>query len=413
MRFPFQPFFTMSRTILFFILVLPVAGLRAETFTIEGAVARALRSNPDLAAARWSIEEARGRLLQSGRPMNPELDAELKPNVRGREFSLGVGFMQKFPLTNRLRLERAVSQAGVGMAVAEVRNAERLVAAEVRTLAVKLQAVQSQKALKERQRKNSSDLAGAATRTAAAGEGSALEAAQYELEAEQLSVDLLQADAERAALTGTLRPLLGAGAKESVSISGELAAPSGSANEASAVGRRPDYQAAQAKAEQARTGIALAQAGKWDDAGYGFMAEFQRMEDAPDGLMNDGFIGFKFTLPLPLWNKNEGKIHEASAAAMRAEKEAEALARRIRAEAAAARSEMEAAAKIIAQTSGKLLSKATELEERVMNAYKQGQAQLTDVLRSREKRFALEAARLNALRDYHLARVRLLAAQGR
>ena len=74
---------------------------------------------------------------------------------------------------------------------------------------------------------------------------------------------------------------------------------------------------------------------------------------------------------------------------------------------------MAAAAKIVVQTSGPLLEKAKDLEEQFRKAKEAGQATLTDVLRSREKRLALETARLNALRDYHLARVRLLAAQGR
>ena len=74
---------------------------------------------------------------------------------------------------------------------------------------------------------------------------------------------------------------------------------------------------------------------------------------------------------------------------------------------------MTVAARIIEETTGPLLKKARELEELLMSSNKLGQASLTDVLRSRERRFALEAARLNALRDYHLARVRLLSAQGR
>jgi hypothetical protein len=46
--------------------------------------------------------------------------------------------------------------------------------------------------------------------------------------------------------------------------------------------------------------------------------------------------------------------------------------------------------------------------------YKQAQpgTQLTDVLRSREKRLAIEQASLDALRTYHLARIRFNAALG-
>ena len=116
----------MFRTLTVSTLLLMAFGLpplRAESFTQDGAVAYALKNNPELAAARYSIGEARGRLLQSGRLANPELETDLKPNVRGREFSFGVGFVQRFPLTSRLRLERAISQAEVTAAEAEVRAA--------------------------------------------------------------------------------------------------------------------------------------------------------------------------------------------------------------------------------------------------------------------------------------------------
>ena len=62
---------------------------------------------------------------------------------------------------------------------------------------------------------------------------------------------------------------------------------------------------------------------------------------------------------------------------------------------------------------GALLGKARQLEERYWTAYRAGQASLTDVIRSREKRLALEASALEARRDYHLARVRFEAATGR
>ncbi len=402
----------MFRKVIPLYLAFAASGLRAETFTIEGAVTHALRSNPDLAAARWSIEEARGRLTQSGRLPNPELESELKPNVRGREFSFSAGFVQKIPVTKRLHLERAISQAQLAQAEAEVLDAGRLVSAQVRTAAVKLLALQEQKTLKEKQRANSLKLAEEADRNAKKAEGSALEAAQFGLEAQQLSLDLLQADSERAALAGELRPLLGLGAAAGVEITGELPAPTAAAGGASPE-HRADYAAAQAKESAARTGIDLARAGKWDDASYGLAAEFARSEDAPRGLENDGFIGLKFSIPLPFWNKNEGKIHEASSAAAKATQEKQALALRIRAEATAAQQEMAAAANIITQTSGPLLRQSLALEEQFMKAKAAGQATLTDVLRSREKRFALEAALLNALRDWHLARVRLLSAQGR
>lgn len=398
----------------FTFLGLAVAG-HAERFTLESAVPYALKHNPELAAARFSIEEARGRLLHSGRLTNPELESELRPNVRGREFSFGVGFVQKFPLTNRLRLEKAVSQAELVTAEAEVRAAELKLATAIRTVGVKLLSLQGSKALKERQIANSKELAASSAKIAAQAEGSGLEASQFELEAQQLSLDLLQLDSDHAGLAGEVRPLLGLPAAEAVEFTGglpEVALP-GSASPDMAT--RADYQAAQARIEAARQGISLAKANKWADASIGVGAELDRAEDAPDGLQNEGIVGIRFSLPLPFWNKNEGKVKEAQASAARAEKEAEALVAQVRAEAVAALAEMKAARRIANETTNSLLPKAREIEEKIASFYKQAQpgTQLSDVLRSREKRLALEQAKLDALRSYHLARIRFNAAMGR
>lgn len=387
----------------------------AERFTLESAVPYALKHNAELAAARFSIDEARGRLLGAGRLANPELETELRPNVRGREISFGVGFVQKFPLTNRLRLEKAVSQAELATAEAEVRAAELKLSNAVRVAGVKLLSLKGSRALKEKQIANSKELAASATKIAAQAEGSGLDASLFELEAQQLALELLQLDGDRATLEGELRPLLGLSVAEELDLTGELPEVTVPKSVTPDVQGRPDYQAAQSRLDAAQKGVLLAKANKWADAGISIGAELERAQDAPDGLQNDGFVGIKFSLPLPFWNKNEGKIKEAQATAARAEKEAEALAANIRSEAAAALAEMKAARRIADETANTLLPKAREIEEKIAGFYKQAQpgTQLSDVLRSREKRLALEQAKLDALRSYHLARIRFNAAMGR
>ena len=76
-----------SFVFLFLCLAIPI---RAEGITAEAAVTYALRHNPELAAARQGIEQARGRLAQSGRRAAPELEAEFRPNLAdSSEFGWG------------------------------------------------------------------------------------------------------------------------------------------------------------------------------------------------------------------------------------------------------------------------------------------------------------------------------------
>jgi len=384
----------------------------AAAFTSESAVRHALANNADLAAARLTVEEARGRLAQAGRLANPELESELKPNVRGREGVLAFGLTQRFPLTARLRLEKAVSRAELAVAEAEVRDAERRLAAEVALAAVDWLALGTQRELKERQLANSRELVEAANRAAGVGEGSALEAAQFDLEAQQLVTQLLQLDTGHAALLGELRPLLGVPAPEPIEITGTLPEVAVVGTEAVALSRRADHQAALARREAAERALALARANRWQDLGVGLLGEMERAEDIPAGIQQDNFVGLRLSLPLPFWNRNQGRVQEATATAQRRVKESEALAFRIRAEVEAAERQMAVAARLAGEVTATLLRKASQLEERLAKLRAEGQASLADVLRARERRLQLESTRMEAVRDFHRARVRLDIATG-
>ena len=197
----------------------------AVTLTIDSLPRYAIRHNPQLDAARLRIDEARGRLLASGRLANPELEVEGSHNVRMPERTLGLGWMQKFPLTARLRLEKAVSQAQLAAALAEVRDAERRLATETRTAAVKLLALSGRRGLVEQQISNTRAQKDFLSKRLAAGEASAVDLVQLELEGEELGVELLQLESTRANVIGELRPLLGIQPDELLAITGSLPAP--------------------------------------------------------------------------------------------------------------------------------------------------------------------------------------------
>lgn len=386
------------------------ADAREVSLTIDSAVAQAIRHNPALAAARLRIEEARGRLDGAGRRPNPELEWELSQNVRSLEHGVGVAWMQKFPRTARLALEKAVSRAELAAAAAEVSDAERRLAGEVRTAAVALLALEKERGLRQQQIVNSDELATFLTKRVQTGEAAAVDAAQVELESKQLSTQILMLNVEKETLLGTLRPLLGV--SDAVTITGTLTEPGELPAKGAALSARGDYRAAQANAEAARQGVELAKANKWEDITVGATLSHDRTEDAPDGLERDTTIGFKVNIPLPLYNKNEGKIREALATAKRTEKEITAVAAQARAEAAAARAEMSALARIIAEIDDKLIPAAKQIEEQLRTNYAAGLTPLPEVIRARGKRFELEAQRLDAVRDYHLARAKHTTATG-
>lgn len=381
--------------------------------SLESAPAFALQHNPVLTAARIRIDEARGRLRQAGRLANPELGLEFDRNTRKPEGALSLTLTQKFPVTAKLRLEKAISRAELTAAEAEVSNAERRLVAEVQAVVIKLLALESQKALREKQLGNSEELAGFTRRRMEAGEASTIDASLVEIEASQLRTELLQVGVEQAALMGELRPMLGVAPTTALIVSGSLPGLTSVPPRLGTSGNRADLESAEAMSDAARQTAALARAQRWEDFSVGLKVEGARSEDVPAGFESDTFLGLRFGIPLPLWNRNEGRIQETAAAARRAEKETEALAKTIAAETGAAREAMRTLAAVVTELDGQVLPKAGQLEKDLREAYSTGQTPLQDVLRARDRRLALERQRIEALREFHLARIRYRAALGR
>ena len=373
----------------------------------------AVKDNPAWRSARYYIEEARGRLLQSGRLSNPTIEFSGRHNTAFREGSLDVAFSQAFPLTARLELEKAVSATAVATAEAEVRDAYRKLLLEANTIATDYLAITQQIALQIQRRALSEELATFIATAAAAGELPQLDEKPARLEAASAGLQIHQLEAAANRSLSQLRPLLGLEPDAPLAIVDQLTEPSAETSDISTThdaANRPDYQASILAADGAETEIALEEAKRRDDITVGVFVEAERAEDAPEGFENDAFSGLKISIPLPFWNKNEGAIQEKQAKAKRLREEAAALASAIRSAAAIARADMETNRNLFAEISNQLLPLAQQQVAGLESAYRSGQGDLQAVLRAREQSIELESSRLDALRDFHLARIRLAAA---
>jgi len=397
-----------------FALLTANARLMAEpslVITLAGVTERVRAQNPDLAAARLRIGEAMGRMKQAGRLKNPELETSVGQNTDFREGILELGFSQRFPVTGRLGLEKEISATHLKAAEMEVREVERQLVARAKTSVIRVLALRQRRELLRNQIALASEFSEKLSAASQKGEGSALDAATARLEAAGLSAQIRQLDADEAAAVGELKPLLGMHAGELISVGGFLAQPVLPTDVVNPA-QRPDFLAATLEVDAARQGIDLQQALRYDDVEAGLFAAAERTEDAPNGYDNEGIIGFRFRIPLPLWNKNEGAIEEAQATHERRTLEATALARQIRLEVESDRAQMLEWAKLIRELDETLLPLAAEQSKAADEAYAQSLTDIQTVFRSREKNLQLAATRLDALREFHLALIRHEAARG-
>lgn len=392
------------------LLFLLAGSAQAVSLSLSDIAPRVRDHHPALQAARLAVAEAQGRQIGAGRLSNPTLGFDWRSESRLSPVTGEFSFEQAFPLTRRLSLEKQLTAQGVAAAELEVREVERRLIAEARALAVELLALDQQQRLRQGQEELAGKLADFIRDRADKGELSPLDAAQARLDAQRLRLERRKLDGQRASLLGQLKPRLGLVPDASLQLTGEL--PSPALPDAIPWQQRADYRLAQTQAQAAQTAVELAKARRLQDVSAGIVGGPEQQWQRGTGGQSTGFIGFRISLPLPFWNRNQGEIAEKTATAERARLETEALGRQIAGEADTARREMQAQAELVRETRDHLLPLVLEQTKQLEQAYEAGQTDLLAVLRARDQRLQLEAATLDAVRDFHLARIRYEAATG-
>lgn len=382
----------------------------APVVTLVG-IPRLVRSqNPDLAAARCMIDEAIGRMKQAGRLENPDLEIGTNYNRTSTERGIEVAVSQKFPVTHRLKWEKNLGATETESARKEIREVENQLIGEARSAMIRVLALRQRKDLVGKQSTLSRELADLISAAADRGEASRIQAGQALLEASQLSTETRQLEAEERRILGELKPLLGMKPGDPIHISGtlpDLRIPAGAI-----AAKRPALDVARLAVIAAEQEAAIEQSKRYGDMTAGIFAAAERNIDAPVGADNEGIIGLRVIIPLPFWNKNEGNIEAAEARAERRRKEVLALNRNILLEAESTRAEMIEWAKLAAEISATLIPQADEQTKLAEKAWREGQSDLLTVFRAREQHLQLACTRLDALRNFHLARVRHETALG-
>ena len=100
----------------------------ANGMTADDLVRYALEHNGELAAARATIAEARGRWRQAGLKPNPMLEASETQAVTGSDNNLMVGVELPLELGGRRRARVTVAEREIELREAEVRDFERRLA---------------------------------------------------------------------------------------------------------------------------------------------------------------------------------------------------------------------------------------------------------------------------------------------
>lgn len=380
----------------------------------EEAIASALQNNPDLSAAALEIERARSRLRWAGRLANPELELSGSTDQFGSDDGEGafeIAFSQRFPVTSRLRDEKAVDEQAVELAGIEFRVRQRQLAHEVDKAAVVLLAAERRAQLQGELIGLNRELVTFMTERAGLGELSMLDVTQASLNGLLLEQEL---GAAQAAVTGArsrLQQLMGVAPERSATLDDTLVlpveTPATTFDLNAVLENRPDYAVLLASDTLNRARLRLAISRRWDDIAFKVFAARELARDAPEGLERNTLAGIGISIPLPFRNHNGQAIEEATSDIEKVRRERDAKVFEIRSEVQAALKARAAAHQLASDAGGGALALARKNFDDFKAAQQAGQASLLQVQQAQGQLLQLQSAALEFQKNYHLSEAAL------
>ena len=380
----------------------------------DAAVARALSANKHLHAAQLELQRAHVQLYWEGRLDNPELEFSAANDTFGNgegEATLEISFIQKFPLTSRLRNAKELRRVQVALAHAEIDERRRTLAHQVRSACIEYAAARGKISLYSQLARTNEEIASFLSTVAERGEASQLDVAGARLSGNSLHRESKAATAESERWLGRLRSLLGLKADADLTLNVDLNLPanppSAGLNIGTVLTRRPDYRATLIGSNVARAELTLAEASSLEDLAVKLFAEHERTTDEPGGLDDNTMIGLGFSFPLPLRRRNQPAIESARIDIAQRRLQSDAMALKIENEIAVALATRITAFEAARDASGKILELADSNLQGYRDAYSTGHATYIQVQRALEQKLELEKAALELAREYHLADIAL------
>ena len=391
-----------------------VAAPRCGALTIDEAVVAALSSNLDLRAAYFEVEKARGRLLQAGLWPNPELQFATttdRPFKDRGERTSNAGFQQAFPISGRLRFAKQVSRVDVAQAMAEIRDRERLLIGETQRDFIAVLLLRQQIATnREFLGLNRSYVETLAARKEQA-EVSEVDVNLAQVELQRLQLENASLEAELSTRELSLKLRLGMQPEQSLAVEGNLDAIAQKFRpekyQTTMVVNRPDLRQTELGIDRARAEIRLAKAEAWADWALGMDYENERAQETDAGLGNDKFVGLRLSIPLALWNRNQGRVYEQRAAQEQAAARVEALALTIRNQIATGLARAYKLREIVNTYRTSLLPMLTATTNLLGTGQQQGLIQPTQFIQAQQQRGALLISSLNSYSNYFQALIDL------
>lgn len=375
--------------------------------TLRDAVAAALVRSPELAAFSAEVRAREAATLQAGMLPNPILRTDVEDFAgTGRHSAFKsaqttISLAQLVELGGKRAKRRRVASLEQDLAGWDYEARRATVLAEVTKAFVAALTAQERLALADelvRVAAESVTTVGAQVR---AGGASPIEQERAEVALDRTRLERVQLEHDAAAARAALAATWGGDAVTFASVRGDLSGVTEPAPEAeflAGVDANPDLARWATELEQRTAAIALEEARRIPDVFVGVGGR-RFNEDETNGAV------FELSIPLPIFDRNQGGIGAAHARLSKAKAERDAAQAAIRSALSRSYQEFHAAYDEVTSLRDRVIPRARAVFQGARDAYAQGLFRWLEVLDAQRTLFSLRDQYLQALAAYHRARV--------
>ncbi|HEX8613881.1 MAG TPA: TolC family protein [Telluria sp.] len=370
----------------------------AAPLLLGNALARVLQANPELRAGLLEIDAQAGAVIQAGVAPNPEL-ATLIEDAREPTRTTTVQLNVPIELGGKRSARVNAAQLGQDAAGAELAVKRNTVLASARAAFYDLLAAQQRQQIAAESLALADGALAAASKRVLAGKNSPVDETRARIAASGVKVDLAQAGGELASAKNRLAALWGGTGREIGRVDGQLdrlpVQPS-LARLITQLDAAPAIQLAQVELARRQALSQVERAGRVPDLTVSIGAKRDRQAGRNQAV-------FGVAVPLPLFDRNQGKLHEALQRSEKARVELDGARARLSNELAQAHEALAVAREQARLLNDDILPGAQSAYEATRTGFEYGKFNFIDVIDAQRTLLQARTQHLRALADAHRA----------
>lgn len=370
----------------------------AAPLSLEDALALSMNAHPDISVALREREAIQGAQMQAGARPNPSVSA-LVQDTRSATRETTLQINQEFELGNKRQARIEAAEHFFSKATADLESKQAEIHADVVAAFYEVLAAQERLELA----KSSVEIAGlaldAASKRVIAGKSSPVEETKSRIAESAVRIELTQATSQLASSRKRLAALWGNPQPLFANAQGQLAEIPETADINDLSGMLENAPAIRA----AQIEIAAREA----------IAEVERSKSIPNvtmtaGVVNNQELGYNqallgLSVPIPLFDRNQGNLQEAISRKYKAQDELAALKSRLAADLASQYERLNAARQAAESIKSEILPGAQSAFDAAGKGFKAGKFGFLDVLDAQRTLFQARSQYVQMLLEAHQA----------